>query len=255
MKTFSLFVFIGMLLYSQELAAQFNCQQYSTDSGELSICFHRNRQRSTIMHHSNGRFKEIHFTAYNQQGKLIYEKQYSNAWGHGHIETRYYASGALLSAHFSFQPDGGIQHTDINTYFFEDGSFDREEDYSLGNNGTPELKIPKGRQQPAYNKTTESMPCQEISSSDIFIINASGKNISVHAQYIWGSAQPFELQMKKGDTLKLGVFYPAAVSDNPLRYYKLKAKGKGLKPADFLLVPMLYEGYMRYNVLLMRKPD
>ena len=77
--------------------------------------------------------------AYDITGKEIYRQNARRWGGYGNVKFSYYENGAVNSAHYTSHPDGGIQRTDITTYFDKEGTVTKTVDLSTEGRGYPIL--------------------------------------------------------------------------------------------------------------------
>lgn len=217
-----------MLSFSFPLWAQLNCTTLKTDSGELQICHLQNGQKSTVVFSPkvNPRWKTL--TAYNTHGNMIYQKNYGQRWGSSGVDVRYYANGALKSARYTMQPDGGIQYTDITTFFTADGKFDHESNDGtdmFGHRGPQVLVAPS--HTPPAPQTQKPNECAPVPAGNTcFLINNTSDVLNITAQYKPINASPFDNKIEPGDTLKIGIYYPKNDADGPLNSWKITVHNK-----------------------------
>lgn len=88
-----------------------------TQKKSTSICFDK-----------DGRWGKA--TAFDLTGKQIYQKEIRRTGGFAGVTFSYYENGAVKTADYNSQPDGGIQWYKIVTYFAPDGLITKEEDQS-----------------------------------------------------------------------------------------------------------------------------
>jgi hypothetical protein len=212
-----LLLMLGALLSLISLNAQYACK---TGPGIAEICYFRTGQKSTERAVSDKRRNWKVFTAYNRSGKVIYQQEYGQFAGSSYVEAKYYADGGISSAHYTMQPDGGIQFTNITTFFTPDGRVDHVEDMSIGNDGEMHLTpIHKSVEAPRKEQVAACNPPMLVCS--LYAINGTGHRLSIHAQYKKGSSQAYDRQVNAGDSVLIGNYYPAGREESPLEHYSL----------------------------------
>lgn len=118
-------LFLSFLSYSQ-----LNCKKLNGRFGDSTICYHQSGSKSTIEFHDRENDRYQWFIAYDVKGNKIFEGGHGYRHGGGSLDVKYHTNGSISSVRSTFQPDGGIQHYDVTTFFAEDGSFIRREDNS-----------------------------------------------------------------------------------------------------------------------------
>lgn len=212
-------------LFSQLcLHAQVGCKTYTADSTEKQVCYFTTGQKSTEISYprSNPNWKNL--KAYDLKGNVIYSREYGRRWGSSGVDIKYYPNGGLSSARYTMQPDGGIQHTDITTYFTPEGKVDHEDDRSIGNNGSMRVSPVKG---PAHvaPKPNECAPVP--ASTQIYLINYTSERLHIRYQFKdITSSGPGYMDIEPSDTTKLGIYYPKGRESNPLGHYTIEVETK-----------------------------
>lgn len=174
-----------------------------------------NRKVSTSICYTDGRFGKA--SAYNRQGKLIYERHIRKVAGHATVHFSYYASGAVSKAEWSDAPDGGIQWYRSTTLFSESGEITSETEDNWDNR--PTLFSPgKLREQPA-----ETARCAPIWKSEFWFVNAGSHPIYVHADRLGAINETYTIRIAPGDTAKGGFMIQAGFFDQPDKYFSFSA--------------------------------
>ena len=226
-----LYILLSLALPSV-LAAQLNCKTITTTEGETTACYHANGKKSTVIFKAK---KEQHWYAlkiYDNSGKEIYSKEYGHKWGSSGVDLKYYKNGQVESARYTMQPDGGIQHYDVTSYFREDGKFDHDEDRSLNNHGLMELQGPgyKPVLEPEVIKPKPSPnpnECAPVQTPfDFYIINNTSDLITVTCANRTTFGKPVTKTADAGDTIKVESYYAEPGSPSPLKFYKVDLKDK-----------------------------
>lgn len=165
----------------------------------------------TVTKHTNGKIStkttkltnEIHWgraLAFDKTGKEIYSMQIRNVAGHATVDFAFHSNGSVYTAHYTSHPDGGIQWSDIKHFFDENGNLVNVIDTSSDMFGHPTLqptfhtdpyenphptpqiviKEPIKKEPLPKEKTIqETVACAPIYSSEVFIINRTGRAIYV----------------------------------------------------------------------------
>ena len=77
--------------------------------------------------------------AYDIEGNEVYRQNARRWGGYGNVKFSYYENGGVKTAHYTSHPDGGIQRTDITTYFDAMGNVIKVLDLSTDGKGDPLL--------------------------------------------------------------------------------------------------------------------
>jgi hypothetical protein len=215
------------------------------------MCMGQSKDTVFILHyHSNKKIatKEVKLSndqlwgyakAFDQQGKEIYLMHTRRVAGHATVDFSYYASGAVRQAHFTSHPDGGIQWSDITHRFDENGKITEVIDNSSDDFGHYRVRIDSPYQLDTIkypvsppvvvpSKKQEVIRCAEIYSTEVYLINATGKTRKYKALQLKSSFD--ELQQKgeiaKNDTVKIGSYHEAQIFTHPKERLKLEVIGK-----------------------------
>ncbi len=206
----------------------------------------------TIRYHSNKKIstKEVKLTnelnwgyvkAFDRTGKEIYHRQIRNVAGHSSVSFEYYPTGAVQKAHFTGHPDGGIQWDDVAHYFDENGIITQVIDNSSDEYGHYKLRIDpslysdtisKPYVTPTTVKETPKKPevvaCAEIYSTEIYLINATGKKRIVVTQLLNAPMDGFqkEVTVDKNDTINLGNYIDAQLFTHPKERVSVAIKAR-----------------------------
>jgi len=174
--------------------------------------------------------EKVHFgylIAYDFQGKEIYNMSTRNIGGHASIHVEFYPSGAIKTAHYTSQPDGGIQRGDVKHYFDESGTVTNVVDMSDDGFGrtvvTPIFKrepqeetpfVPTEKEKPQTVPkpiTKEVVECAIIYSTEIYLVNYTRKTQQIITEKKPSNGQAFKetYTIQPGDTLFLGYYIGA----------------------------------------------
>ena len=157
--------------------------------------------------------------AYDRSGKEIYTRQTRRVAGHASVSFKYHESGAVRSAHYTSHPDGGIQYSDVLHSFDEEGSVTDVRDLSTDDQGRMRLTVQPT--DPAMVKETvykqEVMECAVIYSSEVYVVNLTGKTIEIVPKKSPAGGQWFNENQKirNRDTVLLGSFIEAQRFTHP----------------------------------------
>jgi hypothetical protein len=196
-----------------------------------------------IKYHKNGKIstKSVIFQddiywgyakAYNQKGEEIYSMGTRRAGGHGTVDFYYFDNGAVSKAHYTSQPDGGIQWGDVTHYFDEMGNITNIEDNSSDMYGHPRLQITY-EPQFEYKENPikqEVVPCAEIYETEVHVINLSGKSITLNVSNIGNSEYKEQYSISKLiDTILVNTYIEAQIFTHPKNILEFSLLNKNLK--------------------------
>jgi len=157
--------------------------------------------------------------AYNIEGKEIYNMSTRNVGGHASVSTTFYENGAIKTAHYTSQPDGGIQRGDVKHYFDEKGNITNVVDMSDDGHGRMTVNpILKFEQLP--NPTKEIEPekpknevaeCAIIYKTEIYAVNFTRKTQVLSPIKKPSNGQEFseKYTIQPGDSVKIGYYIGA----------------------------------------------
>lgn len=206
----------------------------------------------TIRYHSNKNIstKEVKLTndlnwgyakAFDRNGKEIYKMYIRNVAGHSSVNFEYYPSGSVQKAHFTGHPDGGIQWDDVTHYFDENGIVTNVINNSSDEYGHYKLRIDPSLYSDTIRKpystpnTVKETPkkqdvvsCAEIYSTEIYLINATGKKRNVVARLLNAPIDGFqkEVTVANNDTIILGNYIEAQLFTHPKERISLQIIGR-----------------------------
>jgi hypothetical protein len=210
--------------------AQYGTKTYIKDGRQWTVSYFTAGQKSTEVSYaeSDSRWKKI--TAYDRTGHVIYETNYGQRYGSSHVDVRYYPDGAVYRTHYTMQPDGGIQYTDITTYYAPDGKVDHEEDNSIGNEGVPLLRTmfstgPCARYTSAYLAEASRMYAGAISHGCLSDSTIPVSAFISESQYKDIAGGPAYYDVDPADTVRIGAHYATPMAD-PLDHYSLYVETK-----------------------------
>jgi len=177
--------------------------------------------------------------AFDRNGKEIYRGHERRFAGSEGTHFSYYPDGAVRKAEYHSAPDAGIQWyrsvtefspEGVVTNFWKDSHDDRVTILAPLENPSPTVKPP----QP------ETVACAPIWVSEAWFINGSRYAVRVTGEYTGSIADPRQVLLAPGDTVRGGGFVGAAQFANPLRRipypFRLEAVGTRRKPS-FRLQP------------------
>lgn len=200
MKTILLFaqLLVGTALFSQDTLIDYHYFK----SGEVS----------TKQVRLTDELRWGYAKAYTRDGKEIYSMQTRRIGGHASVQFRYYESGAVSTAHYTSQPDGGIQRSDIKHHFDEDGNVTSVQDFSTDDQGRFKTITTITSPAPPAEKEfkQETMECAEIYSTEVYTINLTKRKVKIIPDKSINedeSTEPFVL--RSGDTLKIASYIDA----------------------------------------------
>lgn len=207
----------------------------------FSIRYHSNKIISTKEVKLTSDLNWGYVKAFDRTGKEIYHMHIRNVAGHSSVNFDYYPSGAVQKAHFTGHPDGGIQWDDITHYFDENGIVTHVINNSSDEYGHYKLRIDpslysdtisKPYVAPSTVKETPKKPevvaCAEIYSTEIYLINATGKKRIVVTQLLNAPMDGFqkEVTVAKNDTINLGNYIDAQLFTHPKERVSVEIKAR-----------------------------
>jgi len=147
--------------------------------------------------------------AYNQAGQLIYHWEIQHFAGSSQLAFSYYPSGAVQTAHYTSQPDGGIQWSDMTHFFDEFGAIIRVEDLSSDSRGNPNITI----QPDVVESAPEKAQCAEIVETNVYLVNLTSfrKRVVLKPRRPYNEFKANEVYPLKNDTLFIGSYIDAQV--------------------------------------------
>ena len=225
----SLLLMILIIATGPMAMAQHGVKTFTKDGREWAVSYFTSGQRSTEVSCtvSDSRWKKL--SVYDRAGHVIYETNYGQRYGSSHVDVKYYPDGAVYSTHYTMQPDGGIQYTDITTFFAPDGKVDHVEDNSLGNDGTPHVRAPLRPDQtpaPSIYTTPKSAECVPVPTpTEVYLINYTSERLHIRSEYKDMSAGPVYYDVEPADTVRIGAHYATMTAD-PLRHYSIYVETK-----------------------------
>lgn len=215
------------------------------------MCMGQPKDTVFILHyHSNKKIatKEVKLSndqvwgyakAFDQQGKEIYLMHTRRVAGHATVDFSYYPSGAVRQAHFTSHPDGGIQWSDITHRFDENGKITEVIDNSSDDFGHYRVRIDSPYQLDTIkppvsppvvvpSKKQEVIRCAEIYSTEVYLINATGKTRKYKASSIGAplDEEKLEGEIIANDTIKLGSYIEAQLFTHPKERLKVEMAGR-----------------------------
>ncbi len=219
--------------------SQLNCTTIKSGTTNTTTCYHKNGKESTVVKELSTSPRWYLLKIYDSKGKELFSREYGLKWGSSGIDLSYHSNGQVKSVHYTMQPDGGIQRTDITTHFNDEGIFEREEDRSLGNNGLPELVLPDYLQKkPAYiipkENTLKVSDCLPVQTPfDFYLINntSSRLNLTCSNQNTYGNR--ISKQIDAGDTIFIETYYSEPGSPSPLKFYNVELRDKPKRGYNF----------------------
>jgi hypothetical protein len=163
--------------FFSSLQGQLNCKNLKGRFGDSTVCYHQNGTKSTVDFNDreNDRYKL--FIAYDKNGNKIFEGGHGYRHGGGSLYVKYYPNGCISSVRSTFQPDGGIQHFDVTSFFSEDGTFLYKEDNSWDRQVTVPTFI---QYEKVEEKIVEKPKDKPKDSVHFYIRNNSGKKMTLY---------------------------------------------------------------------------
>jgi hypothetical protein len=211
-KFYFLFLLLALVF---PIKSQLNCQTIDIFSGDSTICFHQIGTVSTLTFPSKQHERYYHFQAFDVNGNKVVETGYGILHGAGSLDVIYHSNGAIKSARSTFQPDGGIQHYDVTTFFKEDGTFSHEEDHSWDRQITQPIFEPS---KPV--SVVQPKPYREDSLL-FYIKNTTNRKVKVLVGHKGKSVNKEIVTVKKNASVEIGKYLPVGNDNDPNRYFDL----------------------------------
>lgn len=195
------------------LSGAVSAQKTKSDSVFQFTYFKKSGKIATkrLLYSENIRFG--YAKAYNEQGVEIYSMSTRNVGGHASVDFQFYESGAVRSAHYTSQPDGGIQRGDVRHRFDETGKVIEVIDLSddgFGRTVTRPILRFETPNTPAPAKP-EIAVCAEIYSTEIYLLNLTRKKVvvTVTKQPVNGQYFKTDYHLNPGDSILAGTYIGA----------------------------------------------
>jgi hypothetical protein len=208
------FLFLLLLLVFP-VKSQLNCQTIKIFSGDSTICLHQKGTISTIAFPSKQHERYYHFLAFDVNGNKVLEAGYGVLHGSASLDINYHSNGAIKSARRTFQPDGGIQHFDVTTFFKEDGTFSHEED----NSWDKQLTHPNF--EPSQPITVMPHKPYKGDSLSFHLKNTTNRKVKLLVGYRWRSVNKEIITIKKNASIEIGKYLPEKNDNDPSHYFEL----------------------------------
>lgn len=233
---YKVFTLLGLLvLCTLAASAQYGCKTIIKGDTIYQRCYYTSGQLSTEVSYQKSDERWKHLKVYTTAKAVSYETSYGQRYGSSHVDLRYQAGGGVATAHYTMQPDGGIQYTDVTTYFRPDGTVDHEEDMSRGNDGElhtwlkhmPEkpqtvVQAPKPTPAPPAPAACQPVPDQK----ELYVVNYTSEALHLVCQYLDIQAASMGLDIEPADTAKVGIYSSFASSVDPLQHYTVLVANK-----------------------------
>lgn len=222
-----------IFIFSLGLSAQQATKTFTRKDTVWTISYFTSGQKSTEIYNlvSDSRWHQLR--AYDKTGKVIYERSYGQKHGSSGVSLKYHPNGAIYTAHYTMQPDGGIQYYDVTSYFTPEGKLDHEEDNSRGNDGQLHVaptvnpaRTPVPNVHIAPQPATKPSECTPVpASTEIYLINYTSERLHIRSQYTTIAAGPVYYDVEPSDTVRVGMYFATAGNaGNPLDHYALKVE-------------------------------
>lgn len=207
-----LFFFISISFFSLN---QLNCKKLKGRYGDSTVCYHQSGTKSTIEFHDRENDRYQWFIAYDVKGNKIFEGGHGYRHGGGSLDVKYHSNGSVSSARSTFQPDGGIQHYDVTTFFAEDGSFIHREDNSWDRQLTVQPYVHQPREdEKTVEKVKDSIQylLKNTTKQTIKVLLIDSKNNEIRRVEV----------IKRNKVLDLGKFEKKKNSNGVFEYYRIE---------------------------------
>lgn len=217
--------------------AQYGCRTVARGDTIYQRCYYTTGQLASEISYLKSDERWKHLKVYTTAKAVSYETSYGQRYGSSHVELRYQGHGGVASAHYTMQPDGGIQYTDVTTYLRPDGTVDHVEDMSRGNDGEmhPWLKHMPEKPQTVVPapKPAACLPVPE--QKELYVINYTSETLHLICQYRDIQAAAMALMIEAADTTKVGVYSATNSSADPLRHYMIQVADKARRGYQYQL--------------------
>ena len=204
--------------------------------------YFKNGKISTKKAIPKGEVRFGYFKAYKLDGTEIYNMSIRNVGGHSSVDATYFPNGAISTAHYTGQPDGGIQHEDVTHYFDELGNVTNVVD--LSDDGHTSVTIPDLRPSKQEVITTKPevkkeqvVACAVIYSTEIYVVNFTRKQQTISTVKSPSNGFDFKpsLTVDPGDTIKVGMYVEAQMFTAAENQYSFEIKPKKSKKMNTVI--------------------
>ncbi|MES2800596.1 MAG: hypothetical protein V4638_11310 [Bacteroidota bacterium] len=222
--------------------------------GDSTLSYHANGKVSTIDFRSDANFRFNTFIAFDNKGKEIHKGEHGYRHGGAGLYPKYYENGQLSSVRETFQPDGGIQYYDVTSYYNEDGTFNRKEDYSLNTERETLMYVPQEPGTPSKKeeikeeKKTSSIVA--IDSTQLVIKNSTRKKVTIVVANK-NTDEVFIYKVKRNQELAIGEFLSKKGDFNPKNYYVVNVVANDPKSANYAVVWIEKVSTIKKTVLML----
>lgn len=213
MKVF--FLSFLFLLVVNQAKAQLDCHTYKGFAGDSTICYHQNGKISTIAWLSVEHKNYYHFLAFDINSNKVLEANHGYLHGSASLTVKYHPNGAIKSARKTFQPDGGIQHWDVTSFYNEDGTFHHEED-----NSWDRILI---HTEPNYVYQTEKdKTIKSVDSVNVVLKNTTSKKLKILVKDLDQKTESKIVSVGKNKEVEIGSFIPTSKKTEAQQFFSVE---------------------------------
>jgi hypothetical protein len=174
-------------------------------------------------------FRDGTARAFRRDGTRIYKQNIRRYAGHASVRFSFYDDGAVSKAHYTSQPDGGIQRYDVTHLFDQQGNVTEVIDMSDDGFGpSPRIFVeqtppPVVKKEPQPKQ--EVMECAVLYQGEVFVINMTGKPVTTiigtkgHTNPNFARTEA----LAPGDTLRAGNYIGAQIHYAPTDQFSISA--------------------------------
>jgi len=228
--------FVGQFTY-----AQLNCKTLQRRDSSFTSCFHKNKTLSTHLAWEKDK-RSGRATAYNNQGKILYEFYVRKFAGHASVYADYYPNGQVSKVEYSSAPDGGIQWYRKFMQFDLNGNLTSSHEDGTDNFGNPinsparmfreEKDQPFKKQEPIK----DVIACAELYFSVLELKNSTKSSLKVSLKPKHRSGELKSFIIKEGGSLRVDSVMQAEFFEEPDKSLDIKIEwAKVRKRANFLV--------------------
>ncbi|MFN5846221.1 MAG: hypothetical protein ACK46O_10975 [Flavobacteriia bacterium] len=188
--------------------AQLNCKTFKGKFGDSIVCFHSGGQKSTLEYRYSESFNYWIFIAFDTKGNKIFEGGHGYRHGGGSLDVNYHSNGCISRVRSTFQPDGGIQYSDVTAYFNEDGSFKSREDNSPDRTTLMPVEISpqKHMEQTVYEKESVQFVLKNLTGRKLNIYLISKKDPNDRRIIVLRKNKEYTIGYVERESEKFGIF-------------------------------------------------
>jgi hypothetical protein len=241
-KSYLLLVFLIVLFPAW---TQINCHTITIQSRDSTICHHQNDNVSSISWRSVEHENYYHFKAFDIHGNTVLEANHGYLHGSASLTVKYHSNGAIKSARKTFQPDGGIQHWDVTSFYNEEGTFHHEEDNSCH---TPTTILTEPFQEKQIEIVKKEIPVDSVA---VILKNSTSVKIHLLVKDLYQKTENRIVTIRKNKEVEIGKYLPVKGNNDPSAYFELIVlPDKRKTPVQLIWKPEFMKGTINRIALI-----